>query len=120
MLSAYVSTFPALEILVLGAREVNLLGWKLFVNKPELRGAFNGLELPKLKCLWLRAWIVDCQELLSLKTSTLQWIVVEECKGMNGGWIKAVRGKWPRAVVIESATRLKDGVNFAKYSRLSC
>jgi len=114
MLSVYVQSFPLLEILVLGARETDILGWKLFKKKPELQGLFNGLDLPKLKCLWLRSWIVDCQELVSLKTNVLRWIVVEECKGMNGGWIKSVKSKWKDAVVIESDTRL-NGIDFSSY-----
>ena len=115
MLSMYLKAFPALEIVFLGARELDVLGWKLFVRKPELRGLFKEIELPKLKCLWLRAWSIDFEDLVSLKADALQWIVFEECKGMNGGWKRIVNGKWNRAVVIESDTRLKHGIDFSKY-----
>ena len=117
MLSTYLRAFPALEILFLGARETNILGWKFFVRRPELRGIFKGIKLPKLKCLWLRAWAVDCQDLVSLKSNALGWIVIEDCKGLNGGWIKAVEGDG--AIVIESDTGFKDGIDFRRYANLA-
>jgi hypothetical protein len=106
MLATYIRTFPALEILVLGAREMDVLGWKLFVRKPELGAVFNGMELPRLKVLWLRAWVVNCSDLLSLRSDTVEWVIVEACRGLNGGWVKAVEEKWKKAVIFETDTRL--------------
>ena len=111
----FLKAFPALEILFLGARQMEVLGWKLFVRKPELRGLFTELEFPRLKCLWLRAWSIDFEDFMLLKADSLQWIVFEECRGMNGGWKKIVGEKWNGAVVIESDTRFKQGIDFSTY-----
>jgi hypothetical protein len=112
LLSTYLSSLPSLEILFLGARDMDYLGLKIFVRRPELGSIFAKLRLPKLKVLWLRSWEVDCQDLMMLKADRLRWLMVEECKGMNGGWVKAVTAKWKGIVVVESAERLKDGVDF--------
>jgi len=109
ILSRYIAKFPALEILVLGAKDKDLLGWRLFVMKPKLGRIFDQMELPKLKVLWMRAWILDCEDLLTLKAEKLQFLVVEECKGMNGGWIKAASRKWKGLTVVETDTRLSEG-----------
>ena len=109
ILSRYIANFPALEILVLGAKDKDLLGWRLFVMKPKLGKLFDQMELPKLKVLWMRAWILDCEDLLTLKAEKLQFLVVEECKGMNGGWIKAASRKWKGLTVVETDTRLSEG-----------
>lgn len=77
--------------------------------KPKLGKVFNEMDLPKLKVLWMRAWIMDCEDLLTLKAENLQFLVVEECKGMNGGWIKAASRKWKGLTVVETDTRLSEG-----------
>jgi hypothetical protein len=112
VLSTYLSCLPSLEMLFLGARDMDYLGLKLFVRRPELGSIFAKLCLPKMKVLWLRSWEVDCQDLMMLKADRLRWLMVEECKGMNGGWVKAVSAKWKGIVVVESAERLKDGIDF--------
>lgn len=109
MLSGYIATFPSLEIVVLGARETDALGWKLFVMRPKLGKLFADMELPRLKVLWLRAWIVDCEDLMLLKAENLRFLVIEECKGMNGGWIKAASRKWQGLTVVETDSQLKEG-----------
>jgi hypothetical protein len=111
-LTGYISSFPALEILVLGAKEKDALGWKLFVRKPDLGRIFAEMELPRLNVVWLRGWKLDCGDLVALRAERLRWIALEDCKGMNGGWIKAVTGKWKGVVVVESDSRFKDGVDF--------
>jgi hypothetical protein len=113
ILSRYIATFPSLEIVFLGARETDALGWKLFVMKPKLGKLFADMNLPRLKVLWLRAWIVDCEDLMSLKAENLQFLVVEECKGMNGGWIKAASRKWKGLTVVETDSQLKEGFGLA-------
>jgi hypothetical protein len=111
VLSAYVAAFaPTLEYFILGAKDPDR--WKIFSRKPELRGLFSRLQTPRLKVLWLRGWSVDYADLLSLEACAVRFLVVEECKGMNGGWIKAVRGKWTGVAVIESDTVIKGGVDF--------
>ena len=109
ILSRYITSFPSLEIVVLGARETDALGWKLFVMKPKLGKLFADMELPRLRVLWMRAWIVDCKDLMSLKAENLQFLVIEECKGMNGGWIKAASRKWKGLTVVETDSQLKEG-----------
>jgi hypothetical protein len=116
ILSRYIANFPALEILFLGARETDVLGWKLFVMKPRLGKVFADMDLPKLKVLWLRAWIVDCEDLMSLKADNLQFLVTEECKGMNGGWIKAASRKWKGLTVVETDSRLNEGFDLVARS----
>jgi len=117
ILSKYLCELTQLEILMLGARDTDLLGWKLFVRKPEMGLLFKRLQLSRLKFLWLRGWAVDCMDLLSLKASFLKWLVLEECKGMNGGWVKAIRGYWTDIVVVESDIRLKDGIDLYTWKR---
>jgi hypothetical protein len=115
VLSGYLSTMSKLEILVLGARDT--VGWKLFVRRAEMGPLFPGIQLPHLKFLWLRSWSIDCHDLLSLKAKYLKWLVLEECKGMNGGWIKALTGHWKGLTIIESDTKLKDGVNLLGWKK---
>ena len=110
VLSAYLAAFPTLEYLVLGAREQ--VGWKIFSRRPELRGLFSRLDIPRLQVLWLRGWSVDYADVLALEAETVRFLVVEECKGLNGGWIKAVQGKWTGVSVIETDTPIKDGIDF--------
>ena len=111
VLSTYVAAFPTLEYLILGARE--LVGWKIFSRrKPELRGLFSRLTMSRLRVLWLRGWSIDYADLLALEAEMVRFLVVEECKGMNGGWIKAVQGKWTGVSVIETDTPIKDGIDF--------
>jgi hypothetical protein len=111
VVSAYVAAFaPTLEYFILGARDMDR--WKIFSRKPELRNLFSRLQTPRLKVLWLRGWSVDYAELLGLEARGLRFLVVEECKGMNGGWIKAVQGKWTGISVIETDTPIKEGVDF--------
>ena len=112
VISTYVAAFPGLEYFILGVREKDLLRWKkIFNRKPELKGLFSRVKTPKLKVLWLRGWIVDYADLLSLEAA-MRFLVVEECKGMNGGWLKAVHGKWPGISVIERDTPIKEGIDF--------
>lgn len=121
MLSKFIAAFRNLEMLFLGAKEtIAMWGWTWFGPKPVgLQGLFDGMQLPDLQVLWLRGWTLDCADLLSLKSDKLRFVVIEECKGMNGGWIKAVMGKWKGAVVVESETRLKDGVDFSSWRGLA-
>jgi len=117
MLSKYLCDLVQLEILMFGARDTDVLGWKLFVRKPEMGPLFVGYSLPKLKFLWLRGWVIDCLDLLALKANSLKWLVLEECKGMNGGWVKALRNNWKDIVVVESDTRLKDGIDLFTWKK---
>jgi hypothetical protein len=112
VLSEYVASFPSLEILFLGARDMDYLGLKLFIRRPELGTTFSCLCLPKLRVLWLRSWQMNCDDLMKLTAEKLNWLIIEECKGMNGGRMKAVRAKWKGIVVHENEGRLKDGINF--------
>ena len=115
MLSRFIACFPGLEYLFIGAKQTpNVWGWNI-LTPPKLSNLFNGMELTKLKVLWLRGWTIDCVDILSLKTNALQYVVIEECKGVNGGWIKGVMSKWKRANVIESDTRFKNGVDFGEW-----
>lgn len=116
-MAGYIGCFPALEMLVLGAK-TQIFSWKGPFRQVNLGKIFAGLQLPKLKVLWLRGWTLEVEDLLSLKAVGLQWIVLEQCKGMNGGWIKAIMGRWKGIIVVESAERLNDGVDFRGYRGL--
>jgi len=109
-------SLPSLEILVLAAKEVDVLGLKLPFRKHQLGKVFEEAQLPNLKVFWLRNWTVDYQDLLAVQSTHVQWVVVEQCKGLNGGWIKAVQGKWKGAFVVESDLRLS-GVDFFAWKR---
>jgi len=117
LLSEYLRELTQLEILMLGARDIDVLGWKLFVRKPEMGRLFGRLYLANLRFLWLRGWVVNCVDLLSLKAPRLKWLVLEECKGINGGWIKAVRGHWRDIIIVESDIRLKDGIDLFTWKK---
>lgn len=55
---------------------------------------------------------MNCEDLMKLKAEKLNWLIIEECKGMNGGRMKAVCAKWKGIDVHENEGRLKDGINF--------
>ena len=116
VLARYLRTLPSLEIVVLGAKEIDVLGLKLPFRKQDLGKVFEEAQLPNLKVFWLRSWMVDYQDLLAVQSTRVQWVVVEQCKGLNGGWIKAVQGKWKGAFVVESDTRM-NGVDFFAWKR---
>ena len=107
VLSDYIGVFSSsLRVLVLGIRETELLRWSFFTYKPSLGCVFRGKKFPSLRTLWLRACVIDCHDFLSLKGDNLRYIVLEGCKGLNGGWIKAFKAKWKGVVVYETDGRV--------------
>jgi hypothetical protein len=111
VLSKYLSQLTQLEILMLGGRDMDAFGWRLFVRKPEMGPLLGKLQFTKLKFLWLRGWVLSCVDLLQLKALWLKWLVFEECRGINGGWLKAFNRHWRGVVIVESDIRLKDGID---------
>jgi len=115
VLAKLIPAFPSLEILMLGRREPELWGWKIFNRKRELGPSFfESVNLQKLKVLWLRGFTFDPVAFLKLQAPLLQFAVLEECRGSNGGWLNAFRNKWATITVVESSVKLRDGVDFAK------
>jgi hypothetical protein len=115
ILTRLIPAFPALEILMLGTRDMpDLWGWKLFNRKRELgRMFFETVSLANLRVLWLRGFTFDAAAFLKFHTGLLQFVVLEGCRGSNGGWVKGCRNKWPGVIVVESPVKMKDGVDFA-------
>ena len=115
VLAKLIHAFPSLEILMLGTRESDLWGWKIFNRKRELGPSFfESVNLQKLKVLWLRRFTFDPVAFLRLHTPILQFAVLEECRGSNGGWVKACRNRWAGITVVESPVEIRDGVDFAE------
>jgi hypothetical protein len=115
ILTRLIPAFPALEILMLGTRDTpDLWGWKLFNRKRELgRMFFETVQLTKLRVLWLRGFNFDAAAFLKFHAGALRFVVLEACRGSNGGWVKGCRSKWPGVIVVESPVKMKDGVDFA-------